>query len=98
MRWPGAAAQASGTTEREKADAVLNDSRGPTLARMPSNAEAAAVFLYDNRCSGTVQGSTMEAYEASVQNVITTCGDLLLRDFTVRRCNRILADIRHQRS
>ena len=41
----------------------------------------------------------MEAYEASVSNVVTpTCGDLLLRDFTVRRCNRILADNREQRS
>ncbi|GLU89684.1 tyrosine-type recombinase/integrase [Agromyces sp. NBRC 114283] len=98
--------KASGTTEalaetalREKADAILNDTGGPTLTKDVTITEVAAVFLYDKGRSGTVEDSTMESYEASVRNVITpTCGDLLLRDFTVRRCNRILADIREQRS
>ncbi len=98
--------KASGTTEalaetalREKADSILNDTGGPTLTKDATITEVAAVFLYDKGRSGTVEDSTMESYEASVRNVITpTCGDLLLRDFTVRRCNRILADIREQRS
>ncbi len=98
--------KASGTTAalaeaalREKADAILNDTGGPTLTKDATITEVAAVFLYDKGRSGTVEDSTMESYEASVRNIITpTCGDLLLRDFTVRRCNRILADIREQRS
>ncbi len=98
--------KASGTTEAlaetalwEKADSILNDTGGPTLTKDATITEVAAVFLYDKGRSGTVEDSTMESYEASVRNVITpTCGDLLLRDFTVRRCNRILADIREQRS
>lgn len=99
LKTSGATAALAETALREKADAVLNDSGGPTLSKDATIAEAAAMFLYDKERSGTVEDSTMEAYEASVRKVITpTCGDLLLRDFTVRRCNRILADIREQRS
>lgn len=68
------------TALREKVDAVLNDSGEPTLSKDATITEAAVVFLYDKGRSGTVEDSTMEAYEASVRNVITpTCGDLLLR-------------------
>lgn len=99
LKASGTTAALAETALREKADAVLNDSGGPTLSKDATITEVAAVFLYDKERSGTVEDSTMEAYEASVRNVITpTCGDLLLRDFTVRRCNRILADIREQRS
>lgn len=77
----------------------LNDSGGPTLSKDATIIEAAAVFLYDKGRSGNRRGLHNGDYEASVRNVIApTCGDLLLRDFTVRRCNRILADIREQRS
>lgn len=99
LKASGTTAALAETALREKADAVLNDSGGPRLSKDATITEAAVVFLYDKGRSGTVEDSTLEAYEASVRNVITpTCGDLLLRDFTVRRCNRILADIREQRS
>lgn len=99
LKASGTSAALAETALREKADAVLNDSGGPTLSKEATITEAAVVFLYDKGRSGTVEDSTMESYEASVRNVITpACGDLLLRDFTVRRCNRILADIREQRS
>lgn len=98
--------KASGDTEdeatralRTNADLIRNDTGGPTLRSDATIAEACAVFLHDQARSGTVEDSTMETYEASVHNVIVpTCGELLLRDFTVRRCNRILADIRERSS
>jgi integrase len=98
--------KASGDTEdeatralRTNADLIRNDTGGPTLRSDATIAEACAVFLHDKARSGTVEDSTMETYEASVHNVIVpTCGELLLRDFTVRRCNRILADIRERLS
>lgn len=90
-----AATRALGT----KADALRNDTGGPTLAQDATIAEACVVFLHDKVHSGVVEESTMETYQATVHNVIIpTCGDLLLRDFTVRRCNRILAEIRENRS
>lgn len=98
--------KASGDTEdeatrarRTNADLIRNDTGGPTLPNDATIAEACAVFLHDKAHSGTVEDSTMEKYEASVHNVVVpTCGELLLRDFTVRRCNRILADIRERLS
>ena len=98
--------KASGETEDEatrallaKADVIRNDTGGPTLGRDATIAEACVVFLFDKAHSGTVEDSTMEAYEDSVRYIIVpTCGDLLLRDFTVRRCNRILAEIRESKS
>lgn len=62
-------------------------------------AEAAAVFLDDKRRSETVEVSTIETYEFSVKNVIIPeCGNLLLTDLTVLRCNRILQHIRDTKS
>jgi len=98
--------KASGTTEtlaetalREKADSILNDTGGPTLGKNVTIAEVGLVFLYDKGRTGMVEDSTMEAYEQPVRRVaVPACGDLLLRDFTVRRCNRILADIREMKS
>jgi integrase len=98
--------KASGRTEalaetalREKADSILNDTGGPTLGKNATIAEVGLVFLYDKGRTGMVEDSTMEAYEQSVRRVVVpACGDLLLRDFTVRRCNRILADIRETKS
>lgn len=98
--------KASGDTEDTarsallaRADLAREVSGGPALGPDATIAEACAVFLYDKEHSDTVEDSTMEAYEQSVRQVIApTCGSLLLRDFTVRRCNRILADIHQQRS
>lgn len=91
--------KASGTTEalaetalREKADSIRGDTGGLTLGKNATVAEVGAVFLYDKGRSGMVEDSTMEAYEQAVRCVVVpACGDLLLRDFTARRCNRILA-------
>lgn len=98
--------KASGTTEalaetalREKADSIRGDTGGPTLGKNATVAVVGAVFLYDKGRSGMVEDSTMEVYEQAVRCVVVpACGDLLLLDFTARRCNRILADIREKKS
>ncbi|TSD62416.1 tyrosine-type recombinase/integrase [Aeromicrobium piscarium] len=78
-----------------KADALRHATGGAQLTRDSTIAEACEVFLRDKEESGLVEDSTVEAYEASVRNVvIPACGDLLLIDLSVRRCNRILTDIR----
>lgn len=57
------------------------------------------MFLDDKRRSQTVEVSTIETYEFSVNNVIIPeCGNLLLTDLTVLRCNRILQNIRDTKS
>lgn len=98
--------KASGDTQdaaiqqlRAKADAIRNDTGGPSLSKEATISEVGRVFLYDKERSATVEPTTMEAYEQSIRNVIVpVCGDLMLRDFSVRRCNRILADIRENYS
>ena len=46
-----------------------------------------------------MEASTVEAYESSVANVVVpACGELLLADMTVLRCNRILQRIRGNES
>jgi integrase len=83
----------------EQADEIRHGSAGPTLNAYSTVAEAAAVFLDDKRRSETVEISTIETYEFSVNNVIIPeCGDLLLTDLTVLRCNRILQHIRDTKS
>lgn len=83
----------------EQADLLRNGLAGPSLTAYSTIAEAAVVFLDDKRRSGTVEVSTIETYEFSVSNVIIPeCGDLLLTDLTVLRCNRILRHIRETKS
>jgi hypothetical protein len=83
----------------EQADLIRHGSAGPTLSAYSTIAEAAAVFLDDKRSSQTVEVSTIETYEFSVNNVIIPeCGNLLLTDLTVLRCNRILQHIRDTKS
>lgn len=83
----------------EQSDLVRNDSTGPTLSAYSTIAEARAVFLDDKRRSQTVEVSTIETYEFSVNNVIIPeCGNLLLTDLSVLRCNRILQHIRDTKS
>lgn len=78
-----------------KADAVRHATGGPHLAGDATVAQACAVFLHDKRQSGTVEESTLDAYESCIRTVIEpVCGTLMLRDLTVRRCNRVLVDIR----
>jgi integrase len=95
----GATAEEASAALRSRAATVLHDTGGPQLGLDATVAEACAVFLQDKRRSGTVEQSTLEVYEASIRFVIVpTCGDLLLRDFTVRRCNRILTEIKTEKS
>ena len=83
----------------EQSDLVRNGSAGPTLTAYSTIAEAGVVFLDDKRRSETVEVSTIETYEFSVNNVIIPeCGHLLLTDLTVLRCNRILQHIRDTKS
>ena len=83
----------------EQADLLRNGLAGPSLTAYSTIAEAAVVFLDDKRRSGTVEVSTIETYEFSVSSVIIPeCGDLLLTDLTVLRCNRILRHIRETKS
>lgn len=98
--------KASGETEdeataalRAKAEAIRTATGGPTISPDSIIAQACIVFLHDKTHSGTVEDSTLDVYEATIRNVIVpTCGELMLRDFTVRRCNRILAGILESRS
>lgn len=83
----------------EQADLLRNGVAGPSLTAYSTIAEATVVFLDDKRRSGTVEVSTIETYEFSVNNVIIPeCGDLLLTDLTVLRCNRILRHIHETKS
>jgi hypothetical protein len=54
----------------DQADLIRHGSAGPTLNAYSTIAEAAAVFLDDKRRSETVEVSTIETYEFSVNNVI----------------------------
>lgn len=83
----------------EQADQVRYGGTGPRLTESSTIAEASAVFLDDKRRSQTVEFSSVETYEFSVNNVIVpACGNLLLSDLTVLRCNRILQTIRDTKS
>ncbi|TFC25612.1 integrase [Cryobacterium sp. TMT1-3] len=83
----------------DQAELLRNGMTGLSLTAYSTIAEAAMVFLDDKRRSGTVEISTIETYEFSVNNVIIPeCGDLLLTDLTVLRCNRILQHIRETKS
>ncbi len=98
--------RASGDDHRDATAAVLakvaavrEQTGGPTLGRDATIADACAVWLADKRKAGLNEEQTLETYEASVRYVvIPACGDLPLRDLTVRRCNHILADIRERLS
>lgn len=84
---------------QEQADMIRRGAAGPTLNAYSTITEAAAVFLDDKRRSETVEVSTIETYEFSINNVIIPeCGLLLLTDLTVLRCNRILQHIRDTKS
>ncbi|KGJ77575.1 hypothetical protein GY21_07300 [Cryobacterium roopkundense] len=66
---------------QEQADLIRNGSTGVSLDAYSTIADAAAVFLDDKRRSGTVEISTIETYEFSVNDVLVPeCGDLLLTD------------------
>jgi len=83
----------------EQAEVIRLGSTEPMLTAHSTIAEASAVFLDDKRRSQTVEISTIETYEFSVSKVIIpACGDLLLSDLTVLRCNRILQHIRDTKS
>jgi len=70
---------------RERADLIRHGGARPTLSANSTIAEAAAVFLDDKRTSQTVEVSTIETYEFSINNVIIPdCGDLLLTDLSGR--------------
>jgi integrase len=83
----------------EQADTIRYGTDTATLTGNSTVAQACAVFLDDKRHSGTVEVSTVETYESSIINVvIPECGELLLADITVLRCNRILQHIREGKS
>lgn len=83
----------------EQADLIRHGSAGPTLNVYSTVAQASAVFLAEKHSSQTVEFSSVEIYEFSVNNVIIpACGNLLLADLTVLRCNRILQNIRDTKS
>lgn len=78
-----------------RVETIRDDTGGPALGPEATIAEVCTVFLFDKGHSDTVEPTTMDAYTQSVRNVIVpACGELMLRDFTVRRCNRILTEIR----
>ncbi len=83
----------------ERAAAIRFDGVGHVLDARSTVADAAAVFLATKRGSQLVEVSTVETYEHSVKHVvIPACGELLLVDLTVARCNRILQRIRETKS
>jgi integrase len=83
----------------DQAEQVRHGGIGALLTAASTIAQASAVFLDDKRRSQTVEYSSLETYEFSVNNVIIpACGNLLLKDLTVLRCNRILQKIRDTKS
>jgi integrase len=83
----------------EQADRIRCGGSGRMLNATSTIAQASAVFLEEKRQSRTVEFSSVETYEFSVNNVIIpVCGNLLLKDLTVLRCNRILQKIRDTKS
>src|SRR3990170_3677437 len=63
----------------QQSEVIRHGSTGPTLSASSTIAEASAVFLDDKRRSQTVEISSIETYEFSVNNVIIpACGSLLL--------------------
>jgi integrase len=83
----------------EQAERIRCGDTGPMLNATSTIAQASAVFLDEKPRSRTVEFSSVEPYEFSVNNVIIpVCCDLLLRDLTVLRCNRILQKIRNTKS
>jgi len=84
---------------KEQAERIRCGGSGPMLNATSTIAQASAVFLNEKRRSQTVEFSRVETYEFSVNNVIIpVCGNLLLKDLTVLRCNRILQKIRDTKS
>jgi integrase len=84
---------------QEQAERIRCGDTGPMLSATSTIAQASAAFLDEKRRSRTVEFSSVETYEFSVNNVIIpVCGNLLLKDLTVMRCNRILQKIRDTKS
>lgn len=82
-----------------EADAVRYAGLGARLNARSTVAEACAVFLDEKRRSRTVEVSTVETYEYAIANVLVPeCGEMLLTDLTVMRCNRLLNGIRDTKS
>ena len=82
-----------------EADAVRYAGLGARLNARSTVAEACAVFLDEKRRSRTVEVSTLETYEYAIANVLVpACGEMLLTDLTVMRCNRLLNRIRDTKS
>ena len=82
-----------------EADAVRYAGLGARLNARSTVAEACAVFLDEKRRSRTVEVSTVETYEYAIVNVLVPeCGEMLLTDLTVMRCNRLLNRIRDTKS
>lgn len=82
-----------------EADAVRYAGLGARLNARSTVAEACAVFLDEKRRSRAVEVSTVETYEYAIANVLVPeCGEMLLTDLTVMRCNRLLNRIRDTKS
>ncbi|WP_345802914.1 tyrosine-type recombinase/integrase [Microbacterium sp. AZCO] len=72
---------------------------GELLSPRSTLAQACAVWLVEKERSGSVEDSTMEAYHASVNNVLVPMfGQLMLSDVTALRVNRIVQQIREEKS
>lgn len=82
-----------------QAEVIRVGTTGVLLAPTSTLAAACAVFLDEKERSGSVEDSTMEAYQASADNVLVPMfGQLLLADLTALRVNRMLQQIRDEKS
>lgn len=84
---------------RAKAAELRDSTGGVELTADSTIADGCAVFLRDKAESGLVEDSTIDSYTYTVNNeIVGTCDNLLLIDLSVRRLNKILAEIRTTRS
>lgn len=82
-----------------QAEVIRIGATGVLLAPTSTLAAACALFLDEKGASGTVEDSTMEAYQSSVDNVLVPMfGELMLRDLSALRVNRMLQKIRETKS
>ncbi len=95
-----------GATEHEaevnlrlRVEAVIEEYELGSLTPETTVAEACKAWIAEKRAAGLVEVSTVEAYEDTVKTVIVpTCGELMLADLTVVRCDRIIRRLAGTRS
>lgn len=92
--------EASAISElRRQAESVRVGTTGALLGPNSTLAEACSIWLREKERSETVEDSTMEAYEASIKHVIEPMfGELMLTDVSALRVNRMLQQIREEKS